>query len=69
VIGPRNLWRIHPAMRGVLAYLTACLFVYGFLYYGQFRYRIPMEPLMILVATPMVTAVLERRASLREVWG
>ena len=61
LIGPRRLWRIHPGMQGVLAYLGLCLVTYGFVYYGQFRYRIPMEPLMILVATPLVVRVLRYR--------
>ena len=32
-------------MKGVLAYLALSLFNLGFVYYGQWRYRIPMEPL------------------------
>ena len=51
-------------MRGVLAYLAACLVVYGFVYYGQFRYRLPMEPLMILVATPLVVSLWQARGAL-----
>jgi 4-amino-4-deoxy-L-arabinose transferase-like glycosyltransferase len=57
LIGARSLWRSYPAMQGVLAYLALCLVNYGFVYYGQFRYRIPMEPFMILVATPLMTAL------------
>ena len=53
-------------MRGVLAYLAACLVVYGVVYYGQFRYRLPMEPLMILVATPLIVTVWQRRTALGE---
>jgi 4-amino-4-deoxy-L-arabinose transferase-like glycosyltransferase len=68
LLGARRLWRLHPMMRGVLAYLAACLFVYGFVYYGQFRYRLPMEPLMILVATPLVVSVWQARGALREGW-
>ena len=65
LIGPRRLWRIHPGMQGTLAYLAVCLVTYGFVYYGQFRYRIPMEPLMILVAAPLLVGVWERRQSLK----
>jgi hypothetical protein len=65
LLGGRYLWRLHPLMRGVLAYLAACLVIYGFLYYGQFRYRLPMEPLMILVAAPLAVAVWQRRGVLR----
>lgn len=65
LLGGRHLWRLHPLMRGVLAYLAACLVTYGFLYYGQFRYRLPMEPLMILVAAPLAVALWQRRGALR----
>jgi 4-amino-4-deoxy-L-arabinose transferase-like glycosyltransferase len=64
VLGPRRLWRSAPVMQGVLAYLALCLVNYGFVYYGQWRYRIPMEPLMVLVAAPFLVWVWERRAAL-----
>ena len=57
LIGGRALWRRHPAMQGILAYLALCLVIYGFIYFGQYRYRVAMEPLMILVATPLLTAL------------
>jgi 4-amino-4-deoxy-L-arabinose transferase-like glycosyltransferase len=49
------------AVRGALAMLAAALFTYGFVYYGNFRYRVPLEPLMMLVAAPLATALLELR--------
>jgi 4-amino-4-deoxy-L-arabinose transferase-like glycosyltransferase len=67
LLGGRRLARLHPLMRGVLAYLAATLITYGFVYYGQFRYRLPMEPLMLLVATPLIVTVWQSRAALREV--
>jgi hypothetical protein len=67
LFGIRRLWRLHPGMQGVLTYLGLSLVLYGFLYYGQWRYRIPMEPLMILVATPLLLAVWTRRRDLRGV--
>jgi 4-amino-4-deoxy-L-arabinose transferase-like glycosyltransferase len=66
LIGIRPLWRIHPGMQGVLAYLMLCLVAYGFVYYGQFRYRIPMEPLMILVATPLLITLWKWRRALKD---
>jgi hypothetical protein len=66
LIGPRRLWRSTAAMRGILAYLAACLVAYGFVYYGQHRYRVPMEPFMILVATPLLLAIWAQRAALRK---
>jgi 4-amino-4-deoxy-L-arabinose transferase-like glycosyltransferase len=66
VIGPRRLWRMHPGMQGVLAYLALCLVNYGLVYYGQWRYRIPMEPLMILVATPLLVKLWDQRRALAD---
>jgi hypothetical protein len=64
LIGARRLWRLHPGMQGILAYLALCLFIYGFVYYGQWRYRIPMEPFMILVATPVLAGAWLQRSRL-----
>jgi 4-amino-4-deoxy-L-arabinose transferase-like glycosyltransferase len=69
LVGPRRLWRMHPAMQGVLAYLVLCLVNYGVIYYGAWRYRIPMEPFMVLVATPLLVRVWERRQELSAVLG
>ena len=43
LMGPRRLWRLTPACRGSRL-LALCLVNYGFVYYGQYRYRMPMEP-------------------------
>jgi 4-amino-4-deoxy-L-arabinose transferase-like glycosyltransferase len=64
LIGPRRLWRMHPALQGVLAYLALCLVNYGVIYYGGWRYRIPMEPLMVILATPLIVRVWDRREAL-----
>jgi 4-amino-4-deoxy-L-arabinose transferase-like glycosyltransferase len=66
VVGVRSLWRRHPAMQGILAYLAIVLANYCVVYYGQWRYRIPMEPLMILVATPLLVRAWDRRAALAD---
>jgi len=66
LLGARRLWRSSAPMRGVLAYLAACLFAYGFVYYGQHRYRVPMEPFMLLVATPVLLSIWAQRANLRK---
>jgi 4-amino-4-deoxy-L-arabinose transferase-like glycosyltransferase len=60
----RTLWRV-PAMRGVLLFLSAAVPLYGFVYYGNVRYRIPLEPLMLLVVAPAAARVWERRESMR----
>ncbi len=40
--------------RGVLGLFAASLVLYGFVLYGNFRYRAPLEPLMILLAVPLL---------------
>ena len=52
----RTLWRI-PVIRGVLAYMALALPLYGFVYYGNYRYRLPLEPLMLLVTAPGAVAL------------
>jgi len=37
------------------------LFLYGFLYYGNYRYRLAYEPLMIVVAATFATQTWSRR--------
>jgi 4-amino-4-deoxy-L-arabinose transferase-like glycosyltransferase len=66
LLGVGGLARMHPAMKGVLAYLALSLFNLGFVYYGQWRYRIPMEPFMILVATPLLVRVWAQRRALAD---
>ena len=44
----RALWRI-PALRAILAFLALAAPLYGLVYYGNVRYRVPLEPLMLLV--------------------
>ena len=64
VLFGRSLWRV-PAMRGVLLFLAAAVPLYGFVYYGNVRYRIPLEPLMLLVVAPAAAWAWERRGSMR----
>ena len=44
----RALWRV-PVTRAALAFIALAIPLYGFIYYGNVRYRIPLEPLMLLV--------------------
>lgn len=64
----RELWR-QPIMRGVATSLLTALFLFGFLYYGNYRYRIPYTPLMVLVASVFVVTVWRRRSVLRAALG
>lgn len=63
VVLGRHFWRA-PAMRVAAASFCTALFLYGWMYYGNYRYRLPFEPLMILVASVLVTRVWNRRRSL-----
>lgn len=45
----RSFWRTRMGRVFAASFLTA-LFLYGFLYYGNYRYRVPYEPLMVLIA-------------------
>jgi 4-amino-4-deoxy-L-arabinose transferase-like glycosyltransferase len=58
------LWR-NPLGRAGVALTAISLVLYGFVLYGNFRYRMPLEPVMILLAAPLVSRVWERRALLR----
>ena len=39
-----------PALRAILVFLALAIPLYGFVYYGNVRYRVPLEPLMLIVA-------------------
>ncbi len=54
VVFGKALWRRRPLLRGALAYFAVALVMYGFVFYGGFRYRAALEPLMLLVAAPLV---------------
>jgi 4-amino-4-deoxy-L-arabinose transferase-like glycosyltransferase len=48
------------------ASFAMALFLYGFLYYGNYRYRSPYEPLMVLVASAFVTRAFRGRELLAD---
>jgi 4-amino-4-deoxy-L-arabinose transferase-like glycosyltransferase len=57
----RHLWRI-PTTRACLAFLALAVPLYGFVYYGNLRYRIPLEPLMLVVVAGAAAHAWGRRA-------
>ena len=61
VILGRELWR-NRVIRGVLVLFAGSLFLYGFVYYGNYRYRASLEPLMILVAAPLLARLWRLRS-------
>jgi len=60
----RRFWAT-PTTRCLAASFCTALFLYGFMYYGNYRYRLPYEPLMILVAATFTTRVWRERQALR----
>lgn len=50
-------------LKTTLAWLAVSLVLYGFLLYGNFRYRVPLEPLMMLVAAPLVARLGDLRGT------
>jgi 4-amino-4-deoxy-L-arabinose transferase-like glycosyltransferase len=49
----RGLWQ-QRVVRGVLVLFAGALVTYGFVYYGNYRYRASLEPLMMLVSAPLL---------------
>ena len=56
----RGFWRSSIG-RVVATSLLTALLLYGFLYYGNYRYRMPYEPMMIVVAATLVTRMFRSR--------
>jgi 4-amino-4-deoxy-L-arabinose transferase-like glycosyltransferase len=56
----RRFWRSRIGRVVGTSFATA-LFLYGFVYYGNYRYRLPYEPLMVVVSAALVTRVLRSR--------
>ncbi len=56
----RSFWATRGGRLIAASFLTA-LFLYGFLYYGNYRYRVPYEPLMVVVAATVLTRLWARR--------
>jgi hypothetical protein len=59
VVLGRAFWRTRMG-RVFAATLLTAVFLYGFLYYGNYRYRLPYEPLMVLVAATLLVRVWDR---------
>jgi 4-amino-4-deoxy-L-arabinose transferase-like glycosyltransferase len=52
----RPFWS-RPIGRLAATSFATALFLYGFAYYGNYRYRVPYEPLMVVVASAFVVQV------------
>jgi hypothetical protein len=56
----------NSVLRAILAYMGISILLYAIVLYGQFRYHVPIEPLMMLVAAPLVAqlvAIRKRRVN------
>lgn len=62
----RPFWRTRFGRCAAVSFATA-LVLYGFVYYGNYRYRLPYEPLMIILSATLVTRMWQSRTTLRVV--
>jgi 4-amino-4-deoxy-L-arabinose transferase-like glycosyltransferase len=62
VVFGRALWRRRPILRGALVYLAFSAVLYCFVFFGFFRYQAALEPLMLLVAAPLIARLVGMRA-------
>lgn len=62
-VAGRRFWRTRMGRVFAASFLTA-LFLYGFLYYGNYRYRLPYEPIMVLFAATVLVRIWDRRRDL-----
>jgi 4-amino-4-deoxy-L-arabinose transferase-like glycosyltransferase len=63
LLGRRALWR-ERTTRAILVLFAESLVLYGFVYYGNYRYRFPLEPLMLVLAAPLIVRLWEQRRTL-----
>jgi len=57
----RTIFR-NTALRASAAYLAVTTTFYSVVLYGQFRYHVPLEPLMILIAAPLIAQLVAVRS-------
>lgn len=62
VLGRRRFWSLPIGRLAATSFATA-LFLYGFAYYGNYRYRLPYEPLMVVVAAAFLVQVWRWRSA------
>jgi 4-amino-4-deoxy-L-arabinose transferase-like glycosyltransferase len=64
----RAFWRM-PVGRLIATSFVTALFLYGFLYYGNYRYRMPYTPMMIVVASTFLARIWVLRPASRSLRG
>ncbi len=60
IVFGRSMLR-NSVLRACAAYMTGSLLLFSIVLYGQFRYHIPLEPLMVLMTAPLVAQILAVR--------
>jgi 4-amino-4-deoxy-L-arabinose transferase-like glycosyltransferase len=63
--GPRDPGR-KPVLRGALTWIVTCVTIYGIVFFGQWRYHVSLEPLMILIVAPAACAAWSARSQLAD---
>jgi 4-amino-4-deoxy-L-arabinose transferase-like glycosyltransferase len=58
----KALGRRRPILWGALVFLAISAVLYGFVFFGGFRYLAPLEPLMLFVAAPLIVQLGKLRA-------
>ena len=61
----RRFWTL-PIGRLAATSFTTAIFLYGFAYYGNYRYRLPYEPLMVVVTATFLVQVWRWRSAATE---
>lgn len=64
VVLGRRFWSVPIGRLAATSFATA-LVLYGFAYYGNYRYRLPYEPLMVVVSAAFVVQVWRWRSAAR----
>jgi 4-amino-4-deoxy-L-arabinose transferase-like glycosyltransferase len=72
VLAWRALWRAKtgparkPILRGALTWIFVSVSIYSIVFFGQWRYHVGLEPLMLLVVAPAACAAWSARGALAD---
>jgi hypothetical protein len=61
----RPFWRSRLGRCMTTSFVTA-LVLYGFVYYGNYRYRLPYEPLMVIASATLLTTLWHLRPTIED---
>ncbi|CAB4870147.1 MAG: hypothetical protein F2799_03390 [Actinobacteria bacterium] len=56
----RSVWR-NSVLRAILTYVAFSTALYSVVLYGQFRYHVPLEPMLLIVASPVIAQLVAVR--------